>query len=233
MNVADVMVHDVISVAPETPVAKIAELLLRRGISAALVIDARGRLVGIVSEGDLIRRREIGTARETSWWLRAFSRAETVADLYVRSRGLTAEDVMTRDLVTVTENTPLAEAAERMESFLVKRLPVMRDDSVVGVVSRTDLVRAVAAAGSLPAGHQDDGAIRRDLERTLEKESWFGEQKVGITVHDHVVYLWGQVSSPVQLRALELLSRGVTGVMDVKCHVTLRRLEPDSESSLP
>jgi len=231
MNVAQIMTHDVIAVTPGTKVTEIAALLLAKGISAALVIDAKGGLLGIVSEGDLIRRPEIGTERETSWWLRTFGQPETVAEFYVKSRGLTAADVMTRDVVTVTEYTSLAEAAERMASFQVKRLPVLRDGAVVGVVSRADLVRAVAAAGTLPVGAGDDGTIRRDLERALIREDWFGERNISITVHDHVAHLWGIARSAKSLRAIELAARGLPGVRDVIRHATMR--PPELESAQP
>jgi CBS domain-containing protein len=232
MNVAQIMTRDVIAVAPGAKIAEIAALLVQKNISAVLVTDAGGRLVGMVSEGDLMRRPEIGTQRETSWWLRTFSQPETVAEFYLKSRGLTAADVMTRDLVTVTEDTTLAEAAERMVSFRVKRLPVLREDAVVGVVSRADLVRAVAAAESPRIEDREDSAIRRMLEGALIREDWFGDQNVSITVADRVVHLWGIARSAKTLRAIALAARGVPGVRDVIVHASTRRPEPEAAPPL-
>src|SRR5580692_8668968 len=162
MRAVDVMTTDVITVDPDTTVRALATLLAERGISGAPVVDSGGRLVGVISEGDLLHRAEIGTARRhrerrRSWWLDHFA-AELARD-YVKSHGRTVKDIMTRDVVTVSEDTDLAEIATLLETKRIKRVPVTRDGKVVGIVSRANLVRALAAATTgapMPAANADD-----------------------------------------------------------------------------
>lgn len=222
MKVADVMNHKVVSVAPELPIAKLAALLVERNISAVPVTDARGRVVGIVSEGDLMRRPETGTERQPSWWLRAFAAPDTLAERYIRTHELAAKDLMTRNVVTIGADAPLGEAAELMETHKVKRLPVMRNGVLVGIISRADLVRALAAAAPGPAGAHDDQAVRERLEEELEKEPWARRSDLNVTVVNHVAHLWGIVASATQNEAMQVLARRVPGVRDVKSHLTIR-----------
>src|SRR5580692_8794309 len=161
MRAMDVMTTDAITVDPETTVQSLATLLAERGISGAPVVDASGRLVGIVSEGDLLHRAEIGTARRhrvrrRSWWLDHF--AGDQARDYIKSHGRTVKDVMTRDVVAVTEDTDLGDVAALLEAKRVKRVPVMRDGKIVGIISRANIVRAVGATKGAPqqAGDGDD-----------------------------------------------------------------------------
>src|SRR5665213_533262 len=141
MKVADLMTRKVVSVPPELTVVAVATLLAEKHISAVPVVDAQRGLVGIVSEGDLMRRPETGTERHTSWWLRAFSAPDTLAERYVKSHGLAAKDVMTHNVVTIAPDASLAEAAELMERNRVKRLPVTQEDRIIGIIARADLVR--------------------------------------------------------------------------------------------
>src|ERR1700751_1698414 len=149
----DVMTTDVITVAPDTTVRALATLLAERGISGAPVVDSSGRLVGIISEGDLLHRAEIGTARRhrerrRSWWLDHF--ASDLAREYVKSHGRTVKDLMTRDVVTVTEDMDLGDVAALLEAKRIKRVPVMREGKVVGIISRANIVRAVGATKGAP-----------------------------------------------------------------------------------
>src|SRR6202790_3251711 len=153
MRAMDVMTTDVISVDPDTTIQALATLLAERGISGAPVVDSSGRLVGIISERDLLHRAEIGTARHhrerrRSWWLDHF--ACDLAREYVKSHGRTVKDIMTRDVVTVTEDTDLGEVAALLEAKRIKRVPVVRDGKVVGIISRANLVRALGATRGAP-----------------------------------------------------------------------------------
>jgi CBS domain-containing protein len=194
MRAVDVMTTDVITVDPDTTVQALATLLAERGISGAPVLDSGGRLVGIISEGDLLHRAEIGTARRhrerrRSWWLDHF--ASDLAREYVKSHGRTVKDIMTRDVATVTEETDLADVAALLEARRIKRVPVMRDDKIVGIVSRANIVRAVGAAKGAPPreGEVDDRSIRMKLLAELGREEWAKIWPEDILVRDGIVHL--------------------------------------------
>src|SRR6201984_2728108 len=148
MRAVDVMTTDVITVDPDTTVRALATLLAERGISGAPVVAAGGRLVGVISEGGLLHRAEIGTARRhrvrrRSWWLDHF--ASDLARDYIKSHGRTVKDIMTRDVVTVTDDTDLDEVAAPLEAKRIKRVPVIREGKLMGIISRANIVRAVGA----------------------------------------------------------------------------------------
>ena len=153
MQAKDVMTEGVITVGPDTPIREIASVLLERHISAVPVIDDTGSVIGVVSEGDLIHRPEIGTeARGRAWWLRLFEDNADLAASYSKSHGAKARDVMTRDVISVEESTPLADIAELLETRHIKRVPVTRDGKLAGIVSRANIVRALAASPEAPLG---------------------------------------------------------------------------------
>lgn len=135
MRTKDIMTTPAISVKPDTTVPTIAQLLLARHFSAVPVIDDGGNLVGIVSEGDLLRRAEGDDSRHSSWWLRLVSAADTIAEDYVKAHGRSAANVMTRDVITVTDDMPVADLAHLLETKRIKRVPVVREGKVVGIAS--------------------------------------------------------------------------------------------------
>lgn len=221
MQARDVMTTDVVTVTPETPVEEVAKLLLARRISGVPVVDANGRLVGILTEGDLMRRPEIETERHRSWWLRLFADPRGAAEEYVRSRGIRADDVMTRQVVTVTEDTSLSEIAELLEGHRIKRVPVVRGGRVVGIVSRANLLHALVArrealAQALPA---DDRAIREQVLATLQAQAWRSHGALNVTVNDRMVELWGVVESEEERAALRVAVEAIPGVRGVKDHL--------------
>jgi CBS domain-containing protein len=227
MVARDVMTADVVTVTAETAVPEIAALLLKHRISAAPVVDARGGVLGIVSEGDLMHRPEAGTERKRrSWWLTLFGDQGDLAKEFVKTHGLRAADVMTGEVVTVTDDTPLPAIAQILEERRIKRVPVVREGRLVGIVSRADLLRAVAAgkASAEPAPKPDDRAIRERLLETILFAEWVTDTFVNVMVTDGVVHLWGIIESDVQRDALRVAAERIPGVRAVEDH--LRRLPP-------
>lgn len=220
MLAKDVMTRRVVTVGPGTPVPEVARLLLDRRISAVPVVDAGGRLLGIVSEGDLIRRPEVGGARRQSWWLSLLGGGGSDPAEYVRSHGGQAADVMTRDVVTVSEDTPVGDIARILEERRIKRVPVVRRGKVVGIVSRADLLRGLASVRARPrTGRPTDRAIRERLIKRLEREPWAPLGQINVIVTDGVVHLWGLVDSAEQRRALQVAARDTAGVRRVEDHL--------------
>ena len=225
MRAMDVMTTDVITVDPDTTVQALAALLAERGISGAPVVDSSGRLVGIVSEGDLLHRTEIGTARRhrerrRSWWLDDF--ASDLARDYIKSHGRTVKDIMTRDVVTVTEDTDLGEVAALLEAKRIKRVPVTRDGKVIGIISRANLVRALAATKGAPPreGEDDDRTIRARLVAELSREEWAKVWPEDIIVRDGVVHFWlSSDETEENKQALRVAAETTSGIRGVEEHV--------------
>jgi CBS domain-containing protein len=225
MRAMDIMTTDVITVDPDMTVQDLAKLLAERGISGAPVVDASGRLVGIVSEGDLLHRAEIGTARRhrerrRSWWLDDF--ASDLARDYIRSHGRTVKDIMTRDVVTVTEDIDLGEVAALLEAKRIKRVPVTRDGKVIGIITRANLVRALASTKSTPPpqGEDDDRTIRARILAELGREEWAKVWPEDIIVRDRVVHFWLSSDEPEEKKqALRVAAETIPGVRAVEEHV--------------
>src|SRR4051812_45992987 len=196
MRATDVMTTDVITVPPDTTIQELAALLSERGISGAPVVDADNKLVGIVSEGDLLHRAETGTERpperRRSWWLDSLASERDLARDYVRSHTHTVRDVMSKDVITVAEATGLDEIANLLESKRIKRVPVVRDGKVVGIVSRANLVRALVATKVPPVTDADidDRTIRQKLLEELRYQKWARVWASDIIVQDKIVHIW-------------------------------------------
>lgn len=221
MQARDVMTTNVVTVAPDTPVTDIARLLLEKRISGVPVVDADGRLVGVVSEGDLVRRLEEDEGGGRSWWLGLLATPEERAAAYVRAHGRRASDVMTRHVVTVAPDTPLAAVARLLEEKHIKRVPVVENGRLVGIVSRADLLRALAAKQPETVS-ADDRELRERLLRELEKAGLDYHPYVNIVVADGVVHLWGIVSSRREAEALRVAAENVEGVKAVESHLAVR-----------
>ncbi len=221
MLAKDIMTTKVVTVVSEAPVAEIADLLLARRISGVPVVDSEDRLVGIVSEGDLIRRQQ-GEGRR-SWWLSLLTSPDESAREYIKTHGQRAEDVMTRDVVTVTEETPLGEIAQLLEKRGIKRVPVLREGKVVGIVSRANLLHGLAAQkDQIPvAPSPDDRTIREQVIALVERQGWATHGSLNVIVADGVVELWGWVDSDEERKALKIAAEGVAGVGEVQDHLAL------------
>jgi CBS domain-containing protein len=220
MNASDIMTSPVITVGPDTHVRHIAALLFKHRISAVPVLE-NGKLVGIVSEADLMHRHEIGTqdaARSGSWWLQLFSADHSVAD-YVKSHASRARDVMTRPVVSITPDTPVAKIARLFEKHRVKRVPVLNGSDVVGIVSRSNLVQALAAkARVISAGNTGDTAIHAELCAELERQPWWRTLTSNVVVTDGVVHYFGTFDSEDQKQAARIAAENVAGVRAVQDH---------------
>lgn len=219
MRASDIMTSPVISVGPETPVHEIATLLLEHRISGVPVVE-HGRLIGFVSEGDLLHRQEIGTERKTgSWWLRLFSVAGPAAD-YIKSHASRARDIMTREVVSVSPDTGLAEIATLLEKRRIKRVPVLSEGNLVGIVSRANLVQAIATARptSRSVTPPVDSAIRGRLLAELAHQSWWAGPNSQVIVMDGVVHYWGVARSDAEREAARVAAENVPGVRGVEDH---------------
>jgi CBS domain-containing protein len=215
------MTRDPITVPGDTPVEKVAQLLLDNRISAAPVVGVDGRLEGIVSEGDLMRRPESGTEPHHSWWLRLITSPEDNVAEYLKTHGLTAADVMTRDVVTVNGDETAGEIAQLLERRHIKRVPVVEDGKVVGIVSRADLLRALAAhKHKIPVeGAVSDAEIRDRIIAVLRKEGLPSDAWINPMVSEGVVHLWGVVKSERERDAVRVAAESVDGVASVVNHL--------------
>lgn len=219
MHVADVMVKDVVSVGPEASVREVASLMLERRISGVPVIDGERRVLGIVSEGDLIRRPEIETDRIPEGWLGLFLSDEQRARNFVKSHGLKAREVMSQPAICVGPDTPLAEIVRLMERHRIKRVAVVEQGRLAGMVTRTDLLRAMVAHQSVSPAASSDEALRARVASMLEDEAWAASAMVFVRVENGVAHLWGTVESAPQREALMLAVRAVPGIRDVQAHL--------------
>ena len=186
MNAAAIMTAPVVTVTEDTTVREIVTLLLARGISGVPVLDAAGRMTGLVSEGDLLRRAELGTQKRRGSWLAFFTGTATLAHEYVRAHGEVARDIMTRSVISVAPDASLADIADVMEERRVKRVPVLDGETLVGIVSRSNLLRTLASTAPAVAGaNADDGAIRVALLAELGNQAWSRRSARHVFVFGH------------------------------------------------
>jgi len=218
MRAIDVMVKDVVTVHPDTSVADAVKLLAQHDVSALPVVDATNRLIGVISEADLLRRTEIGTEKHRPWWVEAVTGASTLAHEFAKSHGQHVGEVMTTDVVTADEATPLSEIAALFERKRIKRVPIVKDGELIGIVSRSNLVQALATTLGKPATDSDtrrDREIRFEVLSRLKQQPWtdFGERNV--IVSHGTVHVWGLVGTKDEHDALMALTEGVPGVAGV------------------
>jgi CBS domain-containing protein len=216
MRAIDVMVCDVVTVRPDTDVADAIKLLAEHDVSALPVLDKEDNLVGVLSEADLIHREEIGTEKHRPWWLEAVTGASTLAEEFAKSHGKKVGEVMSDGVISVAEETPLSDIAALFERKRIKRVPVVKDGKLVGIVSRSNLIQALASVIGRVDEHDDtDREIRLELLARLKRQPWTGFGDRNITVGNRVVHLWGLVGSEAERKALLALAEGVPGVTRV------------------
>jgi CBS domain-containing protein len=216
-NVHSVMSRAVATVPPDAPVHAIASLFAERGISGAPVVDAEGRLLGMVTEGDLIRKLAATQERPRSWLWKLLGDAPRQAEHYARTRGQRARDLMTTQLVTVSEEDDLGHVARLFEDEGIRRVPVVREGKLVGIVSRADLMVALTSPPEqLAAEAPDDARIRREVASHLREQSWVDTRFVFAEVQGGVVTFHGFCRSEEVKRGLRVLAEGVEGVREVR-----------------
>ena len=219
MRARDVMVRAVVTASPETTVEALARLMINLRISGVPVLDTDGRLVGMVTEGDLLRRCETGTERHRSRWSEPFLSNSRLAAEYVKSHARRVADIMTREVFTVNETATLGEIADLMEAKKVKRAPVIHDGKIVGIVSRADLLKVLASGGAETADEEQDRVIRRQLLAELREEKWADAGEGRVVVTDGIVHLWGIVGSEDERKALRIAAENTPGVRGVEDHM--------------
>ena len=221
MKIHDIMSARVISIAPDAAILTAIRLMLQNHISGLPVIDPSGTLVGVVTEGDFLRRTETSTERKRPRWLEFLLGPSRLADEYVHTHARRVSDVMTREPVTIAEDAGLDEAVEIMEHRRIKRLPVVRGGEVVGIVSRANLLHAlVSLAVTSPPSATTDVAIREALLAQLEALTWAPAALVDPVVSDGVVELWGTITEEAQREALKVCAENTPGVKSVVSHLT-------------
>ncbi len=227
MKAEDVMTRDVISIGPDATVLQAARLMLQHHISGLPVIDKDGNLVGVVSEGDFLRRRETKTERRRSRWLEFLMGPGRMAAEYSHSHGCKVSEVMTKEVQSVDEVTPIEDIVDLMERRRIKRVPVLCGGQVVGIVTRSNLMHAMVSLARVaqPAA-TDDAAIREHLLAEMQKEQWAPAASVNVVVHDGVVELWGVIIDERQREAMKVAAENTPGVKEVKDHLVW--IEPTS-----
>lgn len=224
MKASDIMVSDVITVSPDANIQDVAQILLEHRISGVPVVDASGKLVGIVSEGDLLRRAEAGTGHERSWWLKLLMGREVLAAEYVKEHSRKVADVMTREVITAAPSAPVAEIARLLERNRIKRVPIVRDGALVGIVSRANLLQGLASMRREIAVEKPvaDAELREKVLDRLKAEPWVRTSLVNVTVSDGTVDLWGIVDSASEKQALRVAVEVTPGVRAVNDNVIVR-----------
>jgi CBS domain-containing protein len=220
MIASDVMTRNIISIAPDATVEDAANLMLARHISGLFVVDAAGDLAGIVTEGDLLRRDELGTERGRSWWLKLLvSPARQAAD-FTRAHGRHVRDVMTEDVISVAEDAQLETVVATMEKARIKRVPVTKDGRVIGVISRSDLLRAlVGRVRDVEPVAKDDVSIRTAILDSLEKQSWAPTTTLNVTVAKGVADVWGTITNEEERHAIHVVVENTPGITAVHDHL--------------
>lgn len=221
MKARDVMVAPVITASPHASIKSVAETFIKYQISAVPVVDDKNNVVGIISEGDLMHRAEAGTERRRPWWLRGFLGPEALAAEYVKAHARTVADVMTKRVVTASPEAPLHEIATLLEKNSIKRVPVVENGQLVGIVSRANLVQALASARKGLEIPLSDSAIRNKLLSHLSGQNWTHTGLLNVTVDDGVVDLWGLVRSDAERKAVRVAAEGTPGVRAVNDNMKL------------
>ena len=223
MKARDVMVSPVITVKPNDSVKQVVQLLLKNRISALPVVDDAGKIVGIISEGDLMRRPDLGTQRHRSWWLAILlADGETLAAEYVKSHGHKVADVMTKRVVTAAPSASLNEIANLLEKHAIKRVPIVENDALVGIVSRANLVQALAVDYKGLDVPVPDAKLRDKLMARISAEPWAHTTLLNVTVNDGVVDIWGITQSEAEKRALRVAAESMPGVRAVNDNVIMQ-----------
>lgn len=232
MKAKDVMTHCVVSIQPTASIRDAIAKMVRHQVSGMPVVGPNGRLAGMITEGDVMRRAEMGTERPRRRWLELLLEPGSRADEYTRVHGLTVQDVMSANVVTVTARTPLGDVVRVMEEHDIKRVPVIDDGQLVGIVSRADLASALC---QLLGGSDDavasDESIRRKTVNEMKRQSWCPSYSIGVAVRQGIVRFTGTILDDRERRALRVLAENINGVKGVEDHLVT--VEPIGGSVFP
>ena len=216
MKAQDVMVRNVLTVGPDTSVADAVAMLVKHDISALRGVNPDGSLIGILSEADLLEREELGAEHHYPWWIESLTPASKLAERVAKAHGKRVSEVMSTNVIFASEDTPASEIAALLETHRIKRVPIINDGKIVGIVSRSNLMQALASCKLAEPKGKTDQSIRLELlDRLKQQQRWtdFGERN--IIVQDGVVHLWGLISSDAERKALAALAEGIPGVVSV------------------
>jgi CBS domain-containing protein len=220
MQAKDIMTRDVATVSPSANVREIAKLMASKRLSGLPVVTSDGRPVGMLTASDLLHRVETGTEKRSSWFTSFFSNPDDMARQYAKAHGLKAHEVMSRHVISVRDDADLSEVADVLDRNRLKRVPVVRDGSLVGIVSRSDLVRVLSEASVGQAiAPSDEAAVQNAIWQAIRKQTWLNSGYVNITVKDGVVEAWGMVGSQEQRNALMVLVEEAAGAARVEDHL--------------
>ncbi len=231
MNAADVMTRNPATVREDTPIAEAIHLMLDRRISGMPVSGANGELVGILTEGDLLRRIETGTERQRPRWIEFLMGSGRLAAEYVRTHARRVNEVMTRGVASVTPDTPLRDVVALMERRGVKRIPVVQNETCIGIISRADLIRTLGRVLDAEPTSASDEAIREHVLREINSRPWAATTSVEVTVNDGVVDLDGVVFDERERTALKVAAETAPGIRGIQDHLTW--IEPNTGITFP
>lgn len=227
MLAIDVMTPSVICAQPDMTVLEAAKRLVENRISGMPVVDESGALVGIISEADLLHRIETGTEKKRAGWLELLSSTRNLAGAFVKEHGHLVSDVMSNEVIAVDWSTPVGEIADLMERRRIKRVPVLREGKIVGIVSRSNLVRALASAPQKAADESanSDREIADAIVAALRDKRW-ALSRENVIVKDGVAHLWGVIQSDEEERAICVAVLEVKGVKDARAHLSFPTVMP-------
>ena len=219
-KVEEIMTRDIIAVAPGATIHRAAELLADHGISGLPVVDDQGALVGILSEGDLILRQR--PRPRPSFWRAFFQDGERLAREYQKAAGTTVAEVMTTTLIVIRPDAPIEAAAALLDGHKIRRLPVMEEGRLVGIVSRGDLVKALSTAPAPAVASPSDTALCAEMKTRLAREPWVSNRAIVVQAKDGVLALWGLVSTEAEKSAIETMARAVPGAKGLESHLVVQ-----------
>jgi CBS domain-containing protein len=231
MRVRDVMTYGVIGVPESASLAEAIETMLRSRVSALFVFDADNAVVGVLSEGDLLRRSELGSERKRPHWLELLLGSGRLAEAYAHEHGRKVGEVMTPNVETISEDADLSAAVDRMIHRRIKRLPVLRGQTVVGVISRSDLLKGLLAPTPGATGPHPDAEIKSTIQAELDKLEWAPRASVRVEVANGVVTFGGAITDQRLRDGLKVIAENTPGVTAVRDHMAW--IEPNSGVVIP
>ena len=227
MLAKEIMTRDVTTVSPSASVREAAKLMVDRRLSGLPVATSDGRLVGMLTASDLLHRVETGTEKQSSWFANFFADPDEMARRYAKAHGLKAHEVMSRHVISVRDDASLSEVADILDRSRLKRVPVVRDGTLVGIISRSDLVRILSEASiGRPLTKSNDAALQNAIWQQIRKQTWLDSGYVSVTVSDGVVEAWGMVASLEQRNALMILIEETAGGAKVESHLKVGLPDP-------